>query len=181
MFIKKVLLYLSAFIPLYILLSLKIIIQIINKNLSFNILNTLMLCLLFILTVMGAIGVALSIKKGPRNKINIISATNITEKHFLGYFSLFVLFALSFDIELICMFVIFLFILLFIGIVYIRNNLFYINPLLNLIGFSFYEVTYKLLDAEEAQTSTMFFYGKISCNKVYFAQLNNYNFNLISD
>ena len=175
----KLLLYLSAFIPLYVLLLLKIVIQIINNNLSVNVLNTILISLLCVLTGLGILGIFLAFDKGNATQIYVINATNLTEKHFLGYFSLFVLFALSYEIELICMAVIFVIILLFIGLVYLRNNLFYINPLLNIIGFSFYSIEYKESDSEQTKTTTVLYFGKLLPNKTYSASLTPYNFNIV--
>lgn len=175
----KFLLYLSAFIPLYVLLLLKIVIQIINKNLSVNVLNTLLISLLCLLTGLGALGVLFSFNKGRQKQIHVVNATNLTEKHFLGYFSLFVLFALSYEIELICMAVIFVFIILFIGIVYVHNNLFYINPLLNIIGFSFYRIDYKEDGDEKVYTSTVLYFGNLVPNRTYLANFTNCNFNIV--
>ena len=175
----KFLLYLSAFIPLYILLLLKIIIQLLNKNLSVNVLNTLLISLLCLLTGLGVLGLLFAFNKGRQKQIHIVSATNLTEKHFLGYFSLFVLFALSYEIELICMAVIFVIILLLIGVVYLRNNLFYINPLLNIIGFSFYSIDYKEEGDEKTYTATVIYFGNLLPNRTYLANFTNCNFNIV--
>ena len=177
--ILKFLLYLSAFIPLYVLLLLKIVIQIINNNLSVNVLNTILISLLCTLTGLGILGIFLAFNQGEQTQIYVVSATNLTEKHFLGYFSLFVLFALSYEIELICMAVIFVIILLFIGLVYLRNNLFYINPLLNIIGFSFYSIDYKQNGSEQTETTTVLYFGKLLPNTTYTATLTRCNFNIV--
>lgn len=175
----KFLVYLSAFIPLYFLLFLKIVIQLLNKNLSVNVLNTLLISLLCLLTGLGILGLCLTFNNQKQTKIRVLRAENLTEKHFLGYFSLFVLFALSYEIELICMAVIFIFILLFIGIVYIRNNLFYINPLLNIIGFSFYSIDYTEENNNQVKTTTVMFFGLLVPNNEYTATLTNCNFNIV--
>ena len=75
--------------------------------------------------------------------IIIETKQNITDKHFLGYFSLFVLFAVTFEIEMFSMATVFLLVLSMIGIVYVKNDMYYINPLINLLGYSFYDVQYK--------------------------------------
>ena len=178
--LKKILLYLSAFIPLYFLLLIKIIIAICTNNLSINGLNTFLISLLCVLSGLGIIGLFLCINNNQKTQISIISAQNLTEKHFLGYFSLFVLFALSYDIEYFSMAIVFILILIFIGIVYIKNNLFYINPFLNILGFSFYSVEYKIKGEDKTSTATMFFYGKLNTKKTYNAQITSYNFNMIS-
>lgn len=177
--ILKFLLYLSAFIPLYVLLLIKIVVQIINHNLSLNVLNTLLISLLCVLIGLGSLGILLAFSGGTPKSIYVISSTNLTEKHFLGYFSLFVLFALSYEIELVCMAVIFVLILIFIGVVYLRNNLFYINPLLNIIGFSFYDIQYKQSDSDEVLTATVLYFGNLLPNKNYNANFTRCNFNIV--
>ena len=177
--IKKILLYISAFIPLYFLLVVKIAISICTNNLSLNGLNTFLISFLSVLSGLGVLGLFLCMNKNNMQEITILSATNLTEKHFLGYFSLFVLFALSYEIEYFSMAVVFVLILIFVGIVYIKNNLFYINPLLNILGFSFYEVEYKLKNSEQTHSKTMFYFGKLKPKEDYETKLSDYNFNFI--
>ena len=179
-FMQKVFLYLSAFIPLYCLIIIKLLIEIINKNLTFNILNTTTLILMLLLIGLGIVGIFIENHKGKYSicKIKIIKKTSITEQHFLGYFSLFVLFALTFELERISMFVIFLIIIILIGIVYIKNDLFYINPLLNILGYNFYDIEY--LDDKNKKHNGKFFYkGQISNNNIFIARIGNKNFNYI--
>ena len=165
---KKILLFISAFIPLYALLLVKIGIQIANDNLHFNVLNTIMICFLSLLILVGALGIYLALKCKKYKKITVKTAQNTTEKHFLGYLSLFVLFALNFEIEYMAMAVVFVLILVFVGIVYIKNNLFYINPTLNILGFSFYEITYFETDSHEVKTDYVLSKTKLFSNKTYY-------------
>ena len=108
--------------------------------------------------------------------------TSITEQYFLGYFSLFVLFALSFELEKVSMFVVFILIIVLIGIVYIRNDLFYINPFLNILGYNFYELTYRTQESAETQTAKFICKGKIKMNgDIKCAKLSHENFSLIEN
>lgn len=164
----KVSLFLSAFTPLYILIAINIILEIINDNLHFNVLNTTMLCLMVIFIIVGFVGISVLLnKKNSSKQIKPITFNNITDQHFLGYFSLFVLFALSLDLSKISYAVVFLIILILIGIVYIKNGMYYVNPLLNIIGYSFYDITY--LDMESGKTSKtrVFCKGLIESNTEY--------------
>ena len=183
--IKKILLYLSAFVPLYFLVIIKVIIDIINNNLSFNVLNTFTIILLSTLIVMGIIGATNSIKhnKTKITKIKIINKKSITEQYFLGYFSLFVLFALSFELERVSMFIVFVIVILLIGIVYVKNDLFYINPFLNILGYNFYEITFINLEDNKGEESAKFFYkGKLNLDKTsYYAKLSHQNFSMIEN
>lgn len=178
---QKVFLYLSAFIPLYCLIIIKILVEIINNNLSFNFLNTTTLCLLLVLIVLGIIGIIFENKKSiyTIKKIEIIKKKSITEQHFLGYFSLFVLFALTFELERYSMFIIFIMIIILIGIVYIKNDLFYINPLLNILGYNFYDIKFKD-ETGKVKTAKFFYKGQINLNtKIYIAKIGDKNFNYI--
>lgn len=143
-FFRDLSLYFSAFVPMYVLVFVKLIVEIINSNLTFNVLNTLNFVTLLLLISFGVVGLVWNLKfsAGKSMEIEIISAQNITDKHFLGYFSLFVFFAIPLDLALVSAFCVYMLVLVMIGIVYITNSLFYINPLLNLLGFSFYDITY---------------------------------------
>ncbi len=151
-FFFKCALFLCAFIPLYILIITKTLIEILLGNLHFNVLNTLMVVLLTTLTLTGLIGFYICTykKKAFTQNIIITSCKNITDQHFLNYFSLFVLFAITFDLSKVSYSIIFIIILTFIAIVYIKNELYHINPFLNIIGFSFYEITFKNDDSNLA-------------------------------
>ncbi len=184
MSIKKILLYLSAFVPLYFLVMIKIIIDIINNNLSFNVLNSFTIFLLTILIILGVVGALKSIKHDDTKstKIKIISKNCITEQYFLGYFSLFVLFALSFELERVSMFIVFTIVIILIGIVYIKNDLFYINPFLNILGYNFYDIEFINLENDKGKQSAKFFYKgtlDLSKNNLYYAKLSHENFSMI--
>ncbi len=182
--IKKILLYLSAFVPLYFLVMIKIIIDIINNNLSLNVLNSFTLLLLSILIVLGIIGAIKSIKhdETKSTKIKIVRKNCITEQYFLGYFSLFVLFALSFELERVSMFIVFTIVIVLIGIVYVKNDLFYINPLLNILGYNFYDITFINLENNKEEQNAKFFYKgtlDLSRNNIFYAKLSHENFSMI--
>ena len=167
--LHNLMMFVGVFIPLYFLLEIHLIIEIINGNLHFTVLNTILLVLLFVLIIVGIIGVSITLKtkNHTSKKIKILEQQNITDQHFFGYFSLFVLFALSYDLSKVAMSVVFIIILVFIGIVYIENELYYINPFLNLIGFSFYKVKYVEENSNNIKETLVFYRGKIELNQFY--------------
>lgn len=185
MCMKKIFLYLSAFVPLYVLVTIKILIDIIFSNLSFNFLNTFTIISFTILVILGGFGANIAIKheNTPKTNIKVLSATNITEKYFLGYFSLFVLFALSFELEKVSMFVVFIIVILLIGIVYVKNDLFYINPFLNILGYNFYDLTFINIDKNNIKERGKFLYkGHIDdYQKNYIAYLSHENFSMLDN
>ena len=177
---QKIFLYLSAFIPLYCLIVIKLLIEIINQNLTFNFLNTFTLILMLVLVALGVTGIFIENHKETYTieKIKILKKTSITEQHFLGYFSLFVLFALTFELERVSMFIIFLIIIILIGIVYVKNDLFYINPLLNILGYNFYDVEY-INNSGETKQGKFFYKGQLTNSSTFIARIGNKNFNYI--
>ena len=180
---KNLFLYISAFIPMYLLVLVEIIVDVLNHNLTFNFLNTLNLCTMIILTILGIVGVVWNIMFNELNEIEIVilNKTNITDQHFLGYFSLFVLFSLSFDLSKVSMFCVFILILILIGIVYIKNNLYYINPFLNILGYNFYDITYKVVGENKIRRDKIFFKGNLDIAKGTFkVKFKNNNFNFLN-
>ena len=155
----KLSLFLCAFIPLYFLIIIKTLVEIMLKNMRFNILNTSMLILLLVLISVGLVGFFTCVKtNSPKThtKIKLLTAKNITDQHFLNYFSLFVLFAITFDLSKVSYSLVFLIVLIFIGRVYIKNELFYINPFFNIMGFEFYEITFIKENSETNETGRVF-------------------------
>jgi len=178
---KNILLYLSAFIPMYILVLVKQSIEIIVGNINLNFLNIFVICLLFLVIILGIIGLSLEInRKEQKSNIIITDKQNTTDEHFLGYFSLFVLFAISFDLSKISMLVVFICIIIMIGVVYVKNKLFYINPFLNILGFNFYNITYKIIGESKSQTTKIFFKGNLLINKQYCVKIKDENFNFLN-
>lgn len=178
----KIMLFLSAFAPLYLLVELNLIIEIINDNLHFNVLNTIMLALMLVLFVMGIMGIIILLnKKNTSTKIKIIKLNNITDQHFLGYFSLFVLFALSLDLSKISYAVVFLIIQVLIGIVYIKNSMFYVNPLLNIIGYSFYDIIYLDINENKIYSTRVFSKHNLKTNNTYNITHKNENMEIIQN
>ena len=178
--LKDFFLFLSAFVPMFVLIFVKLVIDMINRNISFNVLNTLNFVTLILLIGLGIFGLIWNIhsKEGTR-EITIITRSNITDQHFLGYFSLFVLFALQLDLSLISGYCVFVLIMIFIGIVYIKNSLFYINPLLNILGFNFYDITYTIEGDKQSRQTKMFYKGDLKEGKPYYINIKNDNFTFI--
>ena len=177
---KNILLFLSAFIPMYFLIIVKLLVEILNHNLTFNVLNTLVLMVLIIVICLGVYGVKLEVKNKEQksNKVTILNFKNITDQHFLGYFSLFVLFAITFDLSKVSMAVVFVIILSMIGVVYVKNKLFYINPFLNILGYNFYDITYKD-DLNQIKETRIFYKGNLIKNKEYWVKIKDDNFSFV--
>ena len=178
---KNFLLYLSAFIPMYALILIKQILEMIMGNIKTNFLDIFVCILLCLVIILGIIGLKIGMnnKNQKTTKIIITSKNNTTDQHFLGYFSLFVLFAITFDLSRLSMVIVFMLILTMIGIVYIKNKLFYINPILNILGYNFYDITYKLKNETTSYSMKIFFKGNIILNKEYCVKIKDDNFSFL--
>jgi len=168
---------------MYILFLINLIVELINKNLTFNIVNTCVLIALIIFMVIGVVGLLFIInyKNNAYDTITIIEKQNLTDQHFLNYFSLFVLLALTFDLSKICFVCVFVVLQVFIGIVYIKNNIFYVNPLLNILGYSFYDIVYEN-EKGERKEQRIFFKGELDTGKrKYKLYVSNKNLNFLQD
>lgn len=177
-FFKNLFLYLSAFVPMYILVFVKLIVEIINQNLSFNVLNSLNFVTLLLLIGCGIWGLVWNIyfSSDKTIKVQIVSAKNITDQHFFGYFSLFVFFAIPLDLSLVSAYCVYVLVLIMIGIVYINNSLYYINPLLNLLGFNFYDVQYLEEGQAEPRNAKFFYRGKLKFGSACWIKIKNQHF-----
>ena len=179
--LKNIMLFLSAFIPMYFLIWVKLVMELINDNLHFNVLNTIVFVSLIVVIALGLLGLKLEIfnQKEKSQKVIIMEWNNITDRHFLGYFSLFVLFAITFDLSKVSMVVVFVLILCMIGVVYVKNKLFYINPFLNILGFNFYKISYKVENDEQVLQTHIFYRGNLKENKLYWVKIKDENFSFV--
>lgn len=146
-FFKKIMGFLIAFNPMYLILIVKSIIQIeTNEELIWNKFShwfVISLIILFVVTLIFGLIFVYKPSKRTTEKIEIFEVKNLTGNYFLEYFSLFGLLALSFDITNPYQLIVLAIIMLLIAVVYISNDLYYINPLFNLLGYKFMNIKYK--------------------------------------
>lgn len=180
--IKDVLLYISAFVPMQALILIKLIIELLCGNIPLNVLSIIYLVTLILLITIGGLGLLLNttLSNDQSGIVIILQCENITDKHFLGYFSLFVLFALQLNLTLVSSFITYLLILIFIGFVYVKNSLFYINPFLNILGYSFYDIVYTDEKGENESEAKFFYKGELQTKQKYRVIIRNRHFSFLS-
>ena len=175
--LRKIGLFLSAFVPMSMLFVIMMIIDIAEGNEKGSVMVICVMTLLMFLVIIGVSCVMYVFfsKKIAQSTIQIDSANNVTGQYFFGYFSLFVLVAVHLELYTVCDIILFFLINIIIAIVYIHNNLYYINPLLNLIGYNIYKITY-IKDGQEKNIN-IFVKDKLDIsNKVIAKSMFNYNF-----
>lgn len=183
-FLKNLTLYISAFMPMYFLVLIKLVVELANANLTFNVLNSINLATLLLLSGASVWGLLWNIKfnKDVAKEVTILSKQNITDRHFLGYFSLFVLFAIPLDLSYVSIFCVYIATLVMIGVVYMHNSLYYINPFLNILGYSFYDIEYVEVGCSQKRHAKIFYKGELKIeNTTYFVKLKNENFSFVDE
>lgn len=119
---------------------------------DFNAGLTLVWLVLVILSVIGIIcfmRVLTGKSVQDAEHIKVVKAENITADYYFSYFSLFVLSFYGVDPTDVADIVIFAFMKLLIIWVYIVNDMFFINPVLNMLGYRSFSITYKILAMQE--------------------------------
>lgn len=169
--LKKLFLALSCFSPLYLIFGLKnayelyslqqeIIgladndrIALLNTEMKYNWILLISWCTLVAFSILGVVFFSRSFLQNRRKSkehVLLVKAKNITADYFFTYFSLFVLSFFTIDpTKTENMMDIIIFAILMIGmlVVYIRNDMFFINPVLNLFRYKSFDVVYRKLSA----------------------------------
>lgn len=156
--VKKIFLFLSSYIPLYILLVGKEIVKrievFISTGKSFKIKNIICFNSFgdWTITILALISIILSIilavllirsKNSAKEDYLIVEIENETDRYFFNYFAVYFLPCIGLSIGSITDVFVLVVIMIIIGIVYISNNLIYINPILVFGGFKVYTASVK--------------------------------------
>lgn len=152
--LRKIVLFISSYIPLYILMVLKNILErCTNKgrflNLGYKIKNIALfdeindwaIVVLSVLTIFSL----LYLKNKIRNtygevyyKINKVS--DETSNNYFNYISVYLLSCLGLSLNNIVDVFIFVFLMILVGYIYITNDMIYLNPTLNMMKYNVYSV-----------------------------------------
>lgn len=150
-------LFISSYIPLYVLMILKNVLERITDkgkflNLSnrkfifFDEINDYALVILFILCIISLVYLVLKIKVTDGQKYyKVISVEDETSNYYFNYISIYLLSCLGLTLNnVVDVFVLF-FIMIIVGIIYVNNNMTYMNPTLNLLGYKIYSARVELM------------------------------------
>ena len=125
--------------------------------------NACMLAVWMLLSVTSVVGILrfqssfLMAKKPSKETVILKKAENITVDYYFTYFSLFVISFFSVDPTKLRDILIFVFLLILIIWVYIANEMYFVNPVLNILGYKsfsiLYEKTLPTINSDEKATS----------------------------
>lgn len=106
--------------------------------------------------------------------MKVLAVSNRTGEYYLGYYSLFILSLLGFsfinivDILVLCLLIITL------GVVYIKNELYFMNPTINIFRSYIYEVEYSYKD--QIERKLIISKEKVKINEIIDIELSEFEF-----
>ena len=148
---NKILLYLSSYVPLYLILIVKNVIlklELINWNMKsiifFNSVDDYVLVILAVLTIVSLIYIKISlksIKKFHKNRYVITRINHASSDSILNYISIYILTFIDFDLNSISNIITLMFIMILLGIIAIKYDDLYINPTLLFWNYKIYSIS----------------------------------------
>lgn len=143
--------YLSAFLPMIIIMWIKEVAlctaDILNGKAEWSsIYQNLYLIIELVVLFALVISFVVLIKRNKRaavHTITIKAVKNRSAEYYLAYYSLFILALIEFSLTDFIDIIVLALLLLVLGIVYIKNDLFFINPTINIFQSYIYEVEYE--------------------------------------
>ena len=156
--LRKLIMYISAFVPMFLIMWIKeVLIGVRNvlenpcehtwKSLYLN--PYLISELVFIILVGVALGWLLKQNKQVGTYTIALKKTkNRSAEYYLAYYSLFILALIEFSLTDWIDLVVLILLLIVLGIVYVKNDLFFMNPTINIFQSYIYEVEYEIDQAK---------------------------------
>lgn len=180
---KKIIMYLSAFLPMFWLILIKDYVSILKDAIAgeapyTDLLSVQLFIVLGIVLFITIITVILiSGNKELSNDLVVATkVTNRTAEYYLGYFSLFILELFAFSFTDIVDIIVMSILLLLLGIVYVKNGLFFINPTMNIFRSYIFEVEFS--DGNNIRTKILICKENIKQGDSLMIDISNYGFTL---
>ena len=117
--------------------------------------------------------------KGTYEICNVVKKQNLTGDFYFGYFSLFVLLFMNFNLDDIINLILYFVLIIILAIVYCSNRLFYINPTLMLLGKRIYTLQVKF-EGEDIEVKAITS-QRIEINKEYKFYFSQYEFTVCEE
>ncbi len=178
---KKILMYLSAFLPVFTIMWLKeialIFEQIFYKKSSWcDLLNSYLIIEFFIIVILilSFLNLIGNNKKLATKKVKVLTVSNKTGEYYLGYYSLFILSLLGFSFTDIVDILVLSLLIITLGIVYIKNELYFMNPTINIFRSYIYEVEYSYKD--QIERKLIISKEKVKINEIIDIEISDFEF-----
>lgn len=150
--VRKLIMYISAFLPMFLIMWIKEILICIRNIMrmpwkykwSSIYSNPFLIAELLFIILIGLLVIWL-IKRDRKTSaytVTLKSVKNRSAEYYLAYYSLFILALIEFSLTDPVDLAVLILLLIVLGIVYIKNNLFFMNPTINIFRSFIYEVEY---------------------------------------
>lgn len=155
--IRKLIMYVSAFLPMFVIMWVKEVLKIVRETLGKPtvvagwkaLYNPYLIAELVSIIVVGASVFFLMQRNNRLGVYTIIvkSVKNRSAEYYLAYYSLFILALIEFSLTDPIDLVVLVMLMAVLGIVYIKNDLYFMNPTINIFRSFIYEVEYETNDS----------------------------------
>lgn len=160
--LRKSVMYLSAFLPMFLIMWIKEILlgiqNVLNHPLKYSwrsvYCNPYLIVEFIIIFLIGA-ALYILIKRDKKTSVYSIvlkKVKNLSAEYYLAYYSLFILALIEFSLTDPIDLVVLILLLIVLGIVYIKNDLFFMNPTINIFRSYIYKIEYEM---NQTITSTL--------------------------
>lgn len=167
--INKLMLFVSSYIPLYILLIVKNIferitdggcfVNVIQKMKSatwFDEVNDWAVCILTLAIIISALYLWRALGKcASPKKYLIIEVSDETGNYYFNYISIYLLSCMGLTLNSIVDCFVFLFVMIIVGYIYISNNMMYMNPVANIMGYKVYNCVLNSVNTSDSNISSV--------------------------
>ncbi len=172
--LNKIMLFVSSYIPLYVLMILKNILERITvkgnfvnieykfKNaIFFDEINDYAVILLLLLSICSYVYLRSKLKNTKSEKSYIvIDFVDETSNYYFSYISIYLLSCLGLSLNNIVDNFIFLFLMSLVGFIYISNNMIYMNPIINFMGYKVFDVTVDSVNTNDKNIKSILLISK---------------------
>lgn len=182
---RKIILYLSAFLPMLFIMwireSVVPFIDIWAGKIEWTDLSPSPLLIAELVLIAG-IALALFLlmnnnRKVATKKVKIDVVKNRTAEYYLAYYSLFILSLIGFSLVDIVDIIVLVLLLTVLGIVYIKNELYFINPTINIFRSFIYEVEYT--SGKEKIGKLLISKDKLTTGKIVEIEVSEFEFTFV--
>lgn len=185
MMFKKVILYLSAFLPMLCIMwireSVSPLLDIWADKLEWGDLSPSPLLIAELILMIGIASALFLLMKSNRKvatkKIKIDVVKNRTAEYYLAYYSLFILSLIGFSLTEVRDIIVLILLLVVLGIVYIKNELYFINPTINIFRSFIYEVEYS--SEKEKIGKLLISKDKLKTNQIVDIEVSEFEFTFV--
>ena len=167
--LKKIMLFISSYIPLYVLMIAKNIMERITENgkfidvrsklknaIFFDECNDYAIVLLSLMCLISLVYLCKVLKSTKGEKSYLIKdLTDETSNYYFNYISIYLLSCLGLTLNSIVDVFVFIFLMIIVGYIYVSNNMIYMNPTINFLGYKVYDAKIDSVNTKDKEIQSI--------------------------